>query len=508
MNKLKITRVIISISVYAVFTLAFLGAIPPASAITEILIHTQLVPAFIKGFMSGFLAAAAGFIAVIALTFFFGRVYCSSLCPLGTLQDFFIFLRYKLRKRKPFKPGRNHRWFRYPFIGIMLVLFFAGNVTLLDVHEPFSNFGRVTNEVIKPAFFSMNNALAGALNRISVSAIRKADMREAYLPALGHSIVILVFLGMLSFFKGRFFCNTLCPSGALLGLISGFSFFKIRISREKCTSCGLCEGVCKAECIDLAGGKIDHERCINCFNCIDACKNGSLKYTAQAKPAKTDGERRNFIKTAFTGIMAAAVLSLPGRILAGETAIKKRNPIVMPPGAKSTENFGGRCIACYICVASCPSKVIAPTMFERGLDKLLQPRLDYDKSYCNYRCNICTLVCPTGAIMPLTIGEKKLMKIGGAKFIKENCIVQTKKQECLVCNEYCPTKACSLVPYENGLKIPKVLDNLCIGCGACENRCPAMPKKAIYVEGLSIHKKADKPSDKAKKWTGGKEFPF
>ena len=87
-----------------------------------------------------------------------------------------------------------------------------------------------------------------------------------------------------------------------------------------------------------------------------------------------------------------------------------------------------------LCVASCPAKVIAPGFLENGVLAVLQPRLDYEKSYCNYKCVTCTLVCPAGALTPLAAEQKKVTKIGGAKFVKEKCIVHVKKKECLVCN--------------------------------------------------------------------------
>ena len=152
--------------------------------------------------------------------------------------------------------------------------------------------------------------------------------------------------------------------------------------------------------------------------------------------------------------------------------------------------------------------MISPSLFENGSEGFLQPRMDYDRSYCNYSCNACTLACPTGAIRPLAVADKKLAKIGTAKFVRTNCVVFTKNAECLVCNEYCPTKACGLVPYKNGLKIPQVNEKTCIGCGACEFMCPARPKKAIYVEGLAVQARAEKPVFAKKSMEAGKGVPF
>jgi formate hydrogenlyase subunit 6/NADH:ubiquinone oxidoreductase subunit I len=41
---------------------------------------------------------------------------------------------------------------------------------------------------------------------------------------------------------------------------------------------------------------------------------------------------------------------------------------------------------------------------------------------------------------------------------------------------------------ENSLRIPAVNEDRCIGCGACENLCPARPVTAIHVEGHEVHR--------------------
>ena len=45
--------------------------------------------------------------------------------------------------------------------------------------------------------------------------------------------------------------------------------------------------------------------------------------------------------------------------------------------------------------------------------------------------------------------------------------------------------------------IPEVRENLCVGCGACENACPVRPYRAIYVDGHPIQHKAQRPLSKS-----------
>ena len=77
-------------------------------------------------------------------------------------------------------------------------------------------------------------------------------------------------------------------------------------------------------------------------------------------------------------------------------------------------------------------------------------------------------------------------QMGRVRFVKENCVVAVDGTFCGACDEHCPTKAVSMIPYgdpEKGLTIPHVDESICIGCGGCESICPARPYKAIYVEG-------------------------
>jgi len=109
--------------------------------------------------------------------------------------------------------------------------------------------------------------------------------------------------------------------------------------------------------------------------------------------------------------------------------------------------------------------------------------------------------------MPVNLESKKLMQIGKAVFIKENCIVNTERTACGACSEHCPTKACAMVPFEGTLRIPEVFDEICIGCGACEYACPARPFRAIFVDGNPVHIVAQSPEIKELK-ANTDDFPF
>lgn len=177
----------------------------------------------------------------------------------------------------------------------------------------------------------------------------------------------------------------------------------------------------------------------------------------------------------------------------GQTPFKRQHPIA-PPGAVSFEHFNKRCVGCHLCVAKCPQKVLKPATLEYGLRGFMQPRVVFSLDhFCNFDCVVCGEVCPAGAILPLKMEEKHLTQIGRVVFIKENCIVYAKNENCGACSEHCPTQAVKMVPYGDpavGLTIPETNVDLCVGCGACESICPARPYLAIYIEGNPVQLKA------------------
>ncbi len=332
------------------------------------------------------------------------------------------------------------------------------------------------------------------------------------------SVSFLILVLYLSYRHGRLFCNLLCPAGALLGIISRFSIFKIVIDRSNCKECGLCERVCKANCINSDLLEVDFAACVGCFNCIDACPTVGMSYqgrwkkTSNILPIINEGRR----KVLKTSVLPVICLLLPQPDNDSIAVINHRDfdeshkhPI-SPPGSISVEHFSSHCTACHLCVSSCPTQVLLPSFLDYGIAGILQPKMNYAASYCNFDCVICGQVCPTGAILPLDSNTKKQVQIGKAQFIKDDCIVFTKKKDCGACSEHCPTKAVKMVPYEQQLVIPEVNDEICIGCGACEHACPVQPRKAIYVNSNLVHMTAKKPkSEKIEpSFDSKQDFPF
>ena len=168
----------------------------------------------------------------------------------------------------------------------------------------------------------------------------------------------------------------------------------------------------------------------------------------------------------------------------------ERRFTISPPGSVSHKRFQEKCVGCHLCVSKCPMHVLKPSGLENGLLGFMQPRVDFERHFCNFDCTICGEVCPTGAILPLTKDEKHVVQMGHVVFIKENCIVYAQETSCGACSEHCPTQAIHMVPYKGDLTIPETDVSICVGCGGCEYICPARPNRAVYIEGNPVHKKA------------------
>jgi ferredoxin len=489
------------------------GWLPPqwTTAVTAF----QLIPALVKTVTMVGLWTVGLFVLVL-LTLLFGRVYCSSICPLGTFQDIIIRLVQRWKKKH-----HRRRWYDYdppPYrihyvLLALTALSAAGGVfALLNLLEPFSNFGRIVGVLARPLVVVANNGLAAVAEALHSYGVYRIPLHGAGPEVLVGSLIFLGVLVYLTVKDGRLFCNLLCPAGALLSLLSRFSLFRIVIDKSTCTDCGLCEKVCKAKCIDSETKKVDFPACVSCFNCLDACPTVGLKYEGvlqrftrrPAKPAQQG--RRQFLA------MAAIPVVLAGEVKTDTLTVGKSRSksAVTPPGSLGVDRFSSLCTACHLCVSVCPTQVIRPALLEYGVAGIFQPRMDYRVNYCTYECLLCTSVCPTGAIRPLPLEEKKLAQIGKVQFIKDDCVVVAKKKDCGACAEHCPTKAVTMVPYEGALRIPQTNNEVCIGCGACEHACPTLPNKAIYVESNVIHQVAKKPEIKKleEPVNTGADFPF
>lgn len=464
-------------------------------------------------FLPSFLALNfAALAAILLLTFIFGRVYCSVICPLGVFQDMVFALRrsrdrfavkrhasrLKKLKDKGIRPENvkkvhtlnstyreENRIVRFGFLAIA----FCPLQFLLVLLAPYSAYGRMVRTVF---------GLASG-----------ADVAVALVVTAALTFVIVA---LFAWTGGRAYCNNICPVGTVLSLVSRFSLFRFVIDEDKCVSCGRCVKKCKSSCINGDAHVIDGSRCVVCFDCIDNCTEGAVRYRfvglkgtgmpsscgkesaggpapSARETAPADKSRRTFIATTALAGTALAAGAQNKRLDGGlAKVIDKESPlrreVLVPPGAQSVTHFHDRCTACQLCVSNCPNDVLRPST---ALEHFLQPEMGYENGYCRPECTVCSSLCPSGAILPLKKEEKLLVKIGTARVNLDLCLAYSGEASCGNCARHCPSGAIRMIRTDDGHRAPVVNEEQCIGCGACEYLCPSRPVSAITVDGISNH---------------------
>ncbi|PLX15283.1 MAG: hypothetical protein C0597_09045 [Marinilabiliales bacterium] len=520
LSLLKRTRVVFSsfllISVLILFV-DFTNIIP--ERYYDAVLFFQFIPSLLT-FKNFIALSGIGFIIIILLNLLFGRVYCSFLCPLGIFMDVISYFSKKIKKIKRYKYlyQKPFNWIRYSFLGIFIMAFLLELTFIVSLLDPYSIFGRVSSGVFRPILIKGNNFIVSVFQNFGAYSIFHVDLKPAPMLVLFVSLFFLILIVTLAFTKGRLYCNTVCPVGTFLGFLSRISVFKISIKKDTCTSCKLCERVCKASCISIPDQKVDFDRCINCYNCLTVCPEASIeyKYISAMNSFKKGNSLKNDVnpnRRQFLGILALIFISKKlrsQRKVVQNTAIipAERTVPISPPGSLSIDDFNDSCTACHLCISACPTQVLQPAFTDYGLIGFMKAVMDNHAGFCNYECVKCAEVCPTGAIQLFDLEDKKRIQMGKVKFEKGNCIVETEGTDCGACAEHCPTKAVRMVPYKNNLVIPEVDDKICVGCGACEYACPTTPYRAIYVQGNAVHLTADKPKQTEQQKEIEEDFPF
>lgn len=206
----------------------------------------------------------------LLVTLIFGRIYCSTVCPLGVLQDFFAHIprsRLRRRNRLPYHHSNANNKLRYFVLATVAAFGFCGFTFLPTLLDPFASFVRICHEFLRPAldFIGGKEVIFGSLLAFMIAAV---------------TIVAVAFF---SWFNGRIICNTICPVGSLLSIPARWSLLHFDIDTDLCVNCRACEHACKSQCISMTNHLVDSSRCVVCFNCMDVCKEGAIRYTIRNK---------------------------------------------------------------------------------------------------------------------------------------------------------------------------------------------------------------------------------
>lgn len=191
-------------------------------------------------------AALVVFLTILLMSLLAKKSFCSWLCPVGTLSEMTHKLGFKMFGRN----FRVWRWLDFGLRGIkyLLLLVFV-KLILLDMPT---------------------EALSGFLDT-PYWAVSDVKMLHFFTRMSLTTIVVLALLTTLSLFYKMFWCRYLCPYGALLGLASFISPFKIRRNEAGCTGCKRCSAACPSQLEVHFSIAVSSPECTGCLTCVDNC---------------------------------------------------------------------------------------------------------------------------------------------------------------------------------------------------------------------------------------------
>ena len=211
------------------------------------------------------------FCIILLTSFFFGRMWCGYLCPMGGFPELVSRMipdRWKIEFRAlPQVP------IRYGYFSVYLVV-----MPMLGI------------------------SACTLCNFVTVPRIFQAFMGDFMGIAFILSAVGLVNLGLLfvlGFFavKGRGYCQFLCPVGAIDGLVNRFgAMFRftrhIRVERNRCTGCNICARSCMMGAIRMVDqvAVVDQHSCMSCHECVDVCDWHAIDWVSV--PRQVEPKRR------------------------------------------------------------------------------------------------------------------------------------------------------------------------------------------------------------------------
>ena len=207
----------------------------------------QLVPAL----AAGSILVLVGIAVSVALC---GRLYCSTVCPLGIAQDVVRLCFGWLFSRKAARPlSRSTLLVRLGVLGLFALAAVFGCTGLI---APYGIFGRFMT--------------------LCVRRVGEPVAAVTFWAAL-----LFAFVLAMSLVRARWWCNRVCPVGTFLGLFSRFAVFRVRIDAAKCVKCGLCAKRCDKGALAVREDKsiaVDAASCVACFDCAGSCRKEALTW--------------------------------------------------------------------------------------------------------------------------------------------------------------------------------------------------------------------------------------
>lgn len=427
---------------------------------------------------------------VLMLAPFMGRVFCGYVCPMGTTLDGTDVL---------FGPGKKPYWFSKGLFQVKyLVLVFLVASALFGVSyiffaSPLSLITRAYGLVLFPVISFLSREALDLVRPLGdvlgIHSLSFAQIRTVRFDT--QFFILFFFMAVIAMvkFAPRFWCRYLCPSGALLALVSRAPLIRRQVS-DQCTGCGKCVGKCPMSAIEKeAPENTFHSECIVCRNCKEVCPEEAVSFGRSKKGALVPSgsfspERRWVVSTGLIGL-GTAVMSLTGlNSLYGKPGEGQVGTpgLIRPPGALPETDLLSRCVRCGECMVACPTNTLQPIWLKAGFPALFSPAVTPRRGFCDPQCHECATVCPTDAIRPIGKADRIWAKIGTARIIRQRCLAWEFEKSCMVCDEVCPYDAVAFLKEEGRpVPVPHVLEQKCAGCGYCEHFCPVQNLAAIVV---------------------------
>jgi MauM/NapG family ferredoxin protein len=431
-------------------------------------------------------------ILMLIFSLLLGRFFCGWICPLGTTIDL---ITNKIKKKAlPLKFLKTTLKYYLLFTLLFTALF---NINIAGILDPIAILVRALTfffyplfgHIVKSGWAGLYSAIGDRRDHVDFIYAFLRDyllpFRDTLYPLAFVSLLFFALIIFLERYEKRNWCRNLCPLGTLLGLLSRFSLFR-RLPGTLCADCRECKNICPTA---FEQDVLQQEDCILCMDCKLKCNFKRVKFLSVFSRKGTKKKlpvvigRRVFMGSVLSGFLLAKTFAFQPP--------QEKQSLLRPPGADKESEFLKKCVRCGECMKVCLRSALYPDLFKSGLYGIFTPVFIPRLGYCEYNCNLCGQVCPTGAIPNLPLDEKKKSVIGLAVIDKDICLPYAKKINCIVCEEHCPVpgKAIKFELIEERdysgkmvkLKKPYIKDDLCTGCGICENKCPLEGKSAIEV---------------------------
>ncbi|MDR0852792.1 MAG: 4Fe-4S binding protein [Clostridiales Family XIII bacterium] len=187
-------------------------------------------------------------IILLSFTILFGRFFCGYACAFGSLGDWlfaffsFVGIRIKISGRVL----HLLQYGKYIVLIVILAACFTGRYSMLAKVDPWTLFS-----LLRAGNFNLTGQLPAAI------------------------LFLLILIGM-CFFE-RFFCQFLCPMGAILALLPVLPFTVFDREKENCIEgCSLCVRTCPAA-ISLGEGRSKYGDCFQCGKCSAKCPKANIR---------------------------------------------------------------------------------------------------------------------------------------------------------------------------------------------------------------------------------------